>query len=131
MFFCVCEHYDDNEENIKQNYDCFICFEYKIDNEVNPINLLRQKIYLNNCSCNVAVHNYCLKRWIDIHKSCPICRTDIIENTNTFIIISNYIPYGMKIYKNLLSINFIKFLSIILFFYTIVELFISILRTKP
>ena len=133
MFFCICEHYDDNQPIIKENYnECFICFEYKIDSEMEPINLLSQKFYLNNCACNASVHNYCLKIWIDKHKSCPICRTCIIERSNTAIIIFNYIPYGIKIYafiKNL-SIRFIKLLSVILFLYAIIDFSIDMMRIK-
>ena len=64
MIFRVCEHYDDNQPIIEEQYnDCFICFEYKTDNENKPTNLQKQSVYLNNCMCDGAVHNFCLKIW--------------------------------------------------------------------
>lgn len=132
MFFCICEHYDDNQQDIKENYnECFICFEYKTDLENKPLNLLNQKFYLINCACNPPVHKHCLKIWIDRNKSCPICRTEIVENNNTCIFILNFIPYGINIHtfvKNL-SIRFIKALSIILFCYALIDFTINIIRT--
>jgi hypothetical protein len=135
MFFCIYEYYDDNQQDIKENYnECFICFEYKTDLGNKPYNLLNQKFYLINCACNPAVHEYCLKIWIDRNKSCPICRTEIIENNNIYIFICNFIPYGISIYtfvKNL-SIRFIKDLTfiVIVFLYTLIDFIINMIRTR-
>ena len=133
MFFNVCEHYDDNQPIVKEHYDeCFICFEYKTHDENIPTTLQKQKIYLNNCTCNGSIHNYCLKIWFDKNKSCPICRIHVIENNNATIVFFNYIPYGISIYifiKNL-SIKFIKLFSIILFFYALIDFYLILITSK-
>lgn len=133
MIFRVCEHYDDNQPVIKEKYnECFICFEYKIDNEDKPINLLKQKIYLNNCICDGAVHNYCLKIWFDKNNSCPICRINVIENNNATIIIYNFIPFGIRIYSFIkkVSIRFFRFLSFVLFFYALIDFYLFVFKTR-
>lgn len=132
MFFNVCEHYDDNKEIIRDECNnCFICFEYKINNENIPTSLHKQKIYLNNCICNGSIHNYCLKIWFDKNKSCPICRINVIESNNITIIFYKFIPYGITIYmliKNI-SIIFIFVISILLFLYIFVNLCTILLIT--
>ena len=99
MYFNTCEHYD----NIgiiyhEENKDCFICFDEKIPNENKPTKLRYQNLYIKTCDCDGTVHNYCLKKWFDKHKKCPICRIECIENNNTTLIIHNYIPYGIHVY---------------------------------
>lgn len=133
MIFRVCEHYDDKEPIVEEQYNvCFICFEYKIDNENKPTNLQKQSIYLNNCFCNGAVHNYCLKIWCDKNNSCPICRVNVIKNNNITMIIYHYIPWGIKIYIFIkkVSIIFLKFLSFMLFFYALIDFYLVVIRQK-
>jgi len=132
MFFNIYEHYDDNQPIVKEYHDeCFICFEYKTYNENIPTTLQKQKIYLNNCTCNGSIHNYCLKIWFNKNKSCPICRIHAIENNNaTFFL--NYIPYSISIYIFIkkLFVKFIKLFSTILFFYALIDFYLIQIRTK-
>lgn len=133
MLFRVCEHYDDNYTIVEEQInDCFICFEYKIDNENRPISLQTQKLYFNNCVCDGAIHNCCLKIWIDKNNSCPICRVNIIESNNTTIIFYNYIPFGIRIYMYIqsMSIRFFRFFTFILFLYAIIDFYLIIINTK-
>ena len=119
MIFRVCEHYDDNESIIEDKYnECFICFEYKIYSENKPTNLQKQNLYFNNCICDGAVHFFCLQKWINNYKSCPICRTNIIENNNLTLIIYNYMPYGIKIYTFIKNVSII-FLRIWIILFTV------------
>jgi len=133
MIFRVCEHYDDNLPIIEKQYnDCCICFEYITDNENKPTNLQKQRLYLNNCMCDVAVHNFCLKKWFDKYKSCPICRINVIENNNETLIIYNCMPYGIKIYTFIkkISTTLVRILSIMLILHMIIEYYLIIIREK-
>ena len=131
MLFRVCEHYDDNQQIIQPEYnECFICFEYKTDNENKPTNLQKQQIYFNNCLCNGAVHNYCLKIWFDKNKSCPICRINVIENNNTTIIIYQYFPCGIQIYSLIKDIRIIKVFLAMLFFQAFIQFCLIVVETN-
>jgi hypothetical protein len=136
MLFRVCEHYSDDHQNIQdQNNVCFICFEYEIDNEKNPINLRKHHLYLNSCICDGAVHKFCLKTWFYIHKSCPICRIKVIEYNNTTLIIYNFIPFGIKIYTfiTFITSNTIRFISTmisILFLCILIDFYLILFITK-
>lgn len=137
--FRVCEHYDDNQPISTYNYnytdkspvECFICFEYSTEEEVNPINLKNQKFYLKNCDCNASVHNECLKIWFHSNHNCPICRISVTENTQETIVYS-YIPFGLPIYLFLKSKTreILKILSVILFLYATCDLIIIVMKTS-
>ena len=134
MLFRLCEHYDEPkyQDKIQCYNECFICFEYKIDSENNPSTLKTHKLYINNCTCNGSVHIECLKIWFDKNKSCPICRIHIIENNNATIIIYNYIPWGISIYnytKNI-SLKVLRFLSVVLFIYSLLDLYFMSIKTR-
>ena len=73
MYFSLCEHYN-NDAILIHCDDCFICFDYVINNEKFPIYLSKQQLYLNTCDCDGSVHISCLKKWFNKHTSCPICR---------------------------------------------------------
>jgi hypothetical protein len=134
MLFRLCDHYNEPkyEFNNQCCSECFICFEYKIDNENNPSTLKTHKLYKNNCNCNVSVHIECLKIWFDKNKSCPICRIHVIENNNETIIIYNYIHWGISIYnftKNT-SLKILRVLSVILFIYSLLDLYFMSIKTR-
>jgi hypothetical protein len=105
MLFRVCEHYEDEPE-YNDNRECFICFEYKN----NPIHLQRQEIYVNNCVCNSLVHVHCLKIWVDLYKTCPICRIKVIENNGSTV--NNYIVnrnLSQRVIKTIVNFLFLYF----------------------
>lgn len=129
MLFRVCEHYDDEPIIQERNNECFICLEYKTDFENKPINLQKQKLYLINCLCNGEVHNYCLKVWFDKHRTCPICRINVVENneaTNQFIL------WGIQIHSfaKKMSIRFVRILAFILVFYSLIDFYLLMSKTK-
>jgi hypothetical protein len=134
MLFRVCEHYDEQyyQDTIQCYNECFICFQYKIDSENNPSTLKTHNLYINNCACNGSVHIKCLKIWVDMNKSCPICRIHVIENNNATIIIYNYISLGISIYnftKNI-SLKALRVLSVILFIYSLLDLYFISIKTR-
>jgi hypothetical protein len=93
MLFRVYDHYrdcnekqldlfiSDNTQSVNVPEDCFICYEYKIENELTPIQLKNQNIYEKICHCNGWIHNDCLDKWIKIYNQCPICRT-VLDDEN-------------------------------------------------
>jgi len=132
MLFRVFEHYDDNLCQRDYDNECFICFEYKTETDMKPINLQNQRLYFNNCLCKGSVHNDCLKIWFDKNKTCPICRIKVIENNKETIIIHNYIPWAIYIYIYIkkITLRFVRVLSVILFMYTLVEFYFMVIKTR-
>ena len=49
--------------NIPESKDCSICLEKLIDDDI--------EIEL---PCKHRFHVYCIQRWVDINKNCPLCR---------------------------------------------------------
>ena len=119
-------YYDNNIVNNKKtidNEECFICFQFLIDNEVKPIQLQEQLCYTKKCNCNGWVHKICLDRWVDNTSSCPICRNKIIKhNYNNFQIhiIKIYNHINQHFYKLNDFILFIFFLYFVKEFYTFI-----------
>jgi len=119
MLFRLCEHYDDEYQVINNNIlsddkDCFICFEIIMINDLRNNKLNKQTMFIKNCICDGNVHNKCLKKWFDIHRSCPICRTRVIEKNRVSFILVNFIPFGNYIYLKIY--NFLFKLSRYIFF---------------
>lgn len=128
MFYRLCEHYDSNSQIYKSQFDndCFICFEYKNDHGIIPINLKDQRLYLNQCICNGSVHDECLKIWVYKNKTCPICRIKIIEFDNTTVFLYTYIPCMVNVYIFIKKIwlYIIRFITIILFIFVLMDFYI-------
>jgi len=69
----------DNEEKKKEEILCFICLE--LAQPTNKIIKMKELILFNSdCDCNSEGHIKCLFDWVNVSKSCPICREDIIIN---------------------------------------------------
>ena len=132
MFYRVFEHYDDNLCARDFDNECFICFEYKSDNGMIPINLQIQRLYLNHCKCKGQVHNHCLKTWFDKNKTCPICRIKAIEHNNATIVIHTYIPWSISIYSYTkeMSLNILRIISFVLFFSILIDFYFKVIMAK-
>ena len=89
--YSTVEHYDDNIQITKKkkykNPECFICYE--IINKP-PIRLKHNYYYQQNCTCNAWIHLKCLDSWYNIKQTCPVCRINIIKNTNILVKISKF-----------------------------------------
>ena len=108
--------------NNKEYFCCFICFEKKILNEKKPMKLKTQNFYLKSCSCDGLTHKKCLSQWYDLTKKCPICREhnicDIkilkkhigayINIINSFIIDDNNVIQNNVIQNNVIQNNVIQ-----------------------
>ena len=49
--------------NLKEEKDCSICLEKLIDDDIEM-----------ELPCKHRFHVYCIQRWVDINKNCPLCR---------------------------------------------------------
>ena len=134
MLFRVCEHYDDNQVNYEKSIiyhkECFICFDIITINEVKCNTLNNQSLCIKNCTCDGAVHKKCLKIWVDLHKSCPICRKKVSEINTVSIILYNYIPFGNYIYVKIRKISYsiIRFMIVLLISYNIVDFYLRVFK---
>ena len=135
MSYRLVEHYDDDIEIEDSKIgDCFVCYEFKIENEEIPINLKQQCYYLKICACNGWIHTTCLHTWCLKTNKCPMCRTYMTKiNKFVSIIIKNnwflttiYILYIRNINR------FLRFLFVtftIFYFIEIIRFFNNIYNT--
>ena len=85
-----------------RNYEeCFICWDYKKNDDELPIQLQNQTIYFNTCECDGFIHKSCLEYWHTNNNICPICRNIMIINNNEFM--------GYSVYKQKYIIKFCFF----------------------
>lgn len=61
---------------------CFICWD--ISQPTNKIIKMKELILNAGCDCNSEIHINCLFNWINVSKSCPICRINITVNTQIY-----------------------------------------------
>ena len=85
MLFRVMEHYaDDLFENIvpnKHTDECFVCLSVEVDDELCPMKLGDNNLYIRNCMCVGFIHQKCLDTWFSINSKCPICRIYMKKRT--------------------------------------------------
>jgi len=93
------------------NDECSICLD-KLDKNIFIL------------KCNHKFHKECLSRWLNVNPSCPLCRS-IIKTEFNFRKF-NFIPLmgKIKIYDDVVSINF-KNKKNKIFFYMIKSLYFS------
>ena len=66
---------------------CFICYEFKMNKERKPKELIKQKLYIKTCECNGLIHNECLETWFKISGKCPICREFMLSKNKLVALI--------------------------------------------
>jgi hypothetical protein len=91
-----------NEEKKKEETLCFICLE--LAQPTNKIIKMKELIlFTSDCACNSEGHIKCLFDWVNVSKSCPICREEIIINIPIYNEINYYYSHTimMKIKHNL------------------------------
>jgi hypothetical protein len=123
--------YENNEDNIIEGKECFICFEDECINSF-IIDLKEQTLYIKNCLCNGYIHVDCLNRWIDLYNSCPVCRKTVLKVDQTIFILYRYSPFCINIYLGFktIGIKLIKFLTFIILFYFILDYFFTIVLLR-
>jgi hypothetical protein len=135
MIYRLVEHYNDDIEEKDIIGECFICYEFKIENEEIPINLKQQCYYLKICSCNGWIHTTCLNTWCLKTNKCPMCRTQMTKITklisiiiqNNWVLTSIYIVYVRNMSK-FLRFVFVTFL--IFYFIEIIRFCNNIYNTQ-
>jgi hypothetical protein len=133
MIFQTFDPYYNDEIIIYENKMCFICYEIETEKGEKIINLNSQELYIRICSCKGLVHNKCLDKWYEKSNKCPICRITLNKKKDYIIIFKNinyyyyyYVVMLVYFYKNIYK--FLKFISIILFFYYGIEFYIILLN---
>ena len=127
------DHYYDNDQKVNisqiekvEQEECFVCYEIKLEDKIEPIRLKMQLLYLKNCECDGTIHKKSLDMWFNSNRNCPICRNLIIKNKYALIkfmnchkiLILTYIFYKKYIYtiKKFILFFFITFLIMKLYF---------------
>lgn len=92
------------------NNECAICLATStITNDVEPLNTI--KIVKKSCECNVYIHEICLRNWVRIELSCPICRSKLEYLDSSFLETSKKFIYVWYVFfiqnKNILLILFL------------------------
>lgn len=64
---------------MSQNDVCMICFE-KTNTHI-----------LTSCGCKYFIHENCFQTWLNLYKTCIICKTKIYHTSNSFIINFKYL----------------------------------------
>ena len=73
---------EDSEIKKQEEPVCFICWD--ISQPTNKIIKMKELIFNAGCDCNSEIHINCLFNWINVSKSCPICRINITVNTQIY-----------------------------------------------
>jgi hypothetical protein len=126
MFFPTAEYYNDDFVITPNEKDfCFIC----LDNENNYCNLImlnHQQMYICYCQCNGWIHHTCLRQWLDINQTCPLCRRRMIKNTylQHFLANNQNIYFMNQFVKYLLSCAF--YCLILMYYYIIGKTYVYI-----
>jgi len=60
-----------------ENYKCTICF---INIKTKSSKILLNEKFVTKCKCKYYYHERCIKTWMKIKKTCPICRKTIFDN---------------------------------------------------
>jgi hypothetical protein len=128
-----------NEENIidsvqihdkeKEKEQCIVCWEFSSkDNEIYKMKHI--PLFVSDCLCNCDVHLVCFVDWVKKTPTCPICREDLMFNTETYNKYTLGPHYKIKLFfKEIIQwINSIikiilKLSSLIFLLYTIIFLF--------
>lgn len=109
MYFTLIDHYRDfTEDDPPELNECLICLEIYAPDNVKPIDLKTQQIYLKKCECGGWIHLRCLCEWHDISNSCPICRLHMTKYRSMISIFSlNFVSFCGKCIFNFIRIYFI------------------------
>jgi len=113
MFYTI---YTSDEYYKKENNEDRICIICWLDDNKNKLCNLQNSNSIITCNCNVIIHNVCLKNWILLNHSCPICRKYLsIKKSNDRY--SNYYIIYYSIINILKIANTISFINLIFLFF--------------
>jgi len=116
MYFRLIDHYPNfSEDDPPELNECLICLEINTPDNLKPIDLKRQQIYLKKCDCGGWVHLKCLCEWHDISNSCPICRLHMTKYRSMVSIFSlNFVNLCGKCILNFIRLFFLFWLVFVI-----------------
>jgi hypothetical protein len=80
---CQQKNINNKTEELVSEPVCFIC--WGTSQSTNKIIKMKELILFNSgCDCNSEIHTNCLFDWVNVSKSCPICRVKITVNTQIY-----------------------------------------------
>jgi hypothetical protein len=119
------------QDREKDNYkeQCIVCWEFSSkDNEIYKMKHI--PLFVSDCLCNCDVHLVCFVDWIKKTPTCPICRVDLMFDTETFNKYTLGPYYKIKLFFkqiiqwiNIIINVIIKLSSLIFLLYTIIFVF--------
>ena len=126
FFYIDYESDSDSDEEIDTIKTCLICLEESTKKRV--IKKMKSIVpYHRTCQCNGNYHLSCFDTWFEIHKSCPICRTKIINEARiSYIVLFHYRPYFLHQATYYIQVAHYIFkilhcICIIMFFYYVLQ----------
>jgi hypothetical protein len=113
----------------REKEQCIVCWEFSNkDNEIYKMKHI--PLFVSDCLCNCDVHLVCFVDWIKKTPTCPICRVDLMFDTETFNKYTLGPYYKIKLffkqifqYINIIINIIIKLSSLIFLLYTIIFVF--------
>ena len=134
MLFRTYEVYDicDLNMNYPELEECFICYEILCENKSKIIKLKKQNFYIKNCTCDGFIHIFCLDKWYNLNKTCPVCRQNILKNDTFFFQVVNFnqhywIYQFVDLYFNNNILLLKKYIVSIIFLYFIINFYICVI----
>ena len=135
---------EDSEIKKQEEPVCFICWD--ISQPTNKIIKMKELLLFNSdCACNSEGHIKCLFDWVNISKSCPICREEIIINIPIYNEMEYYyratimmkIKHNLSIFVNMcyaVTMMFAKYITLLFVLNTILiitkEVYTSLIDKK-
>ena len=115
-----------DKDKDKEKEQCIVCWEFSSkDNEIYKMKHI--PLFVSDCLCNCDVHLVCFVDWVKKTPTCPICREDLMFNTETYNKYTLGPHYKIKLFfKQIIQLinNFItlilKLSSLIFLLYTII-----------
>jgi len=111
MLFKTVNYYESEsdekiEETDKEERECFICFDFQLDNNNNNIIKLKNNTdFYKFCDCDGYIHVNCLNSWYEKNEDCPICRNPIKRADNLELYNLYQYQYGVYMIYSFLVIK--------------------------
>ena len=110
MLFRTVNYYESEsdekiEETYKEERECFICFDFQLDNNNNIIKLKNNTDFYKFCDCDGYIHVNCLNSWYEKNEDCPICRNPIKRADNLELYNLYQYQYGVYMIYSFLVIK--------------------------
>ena len=91
------------EDNEKEQRECFICFDFQLDNNI--IKLKNNTDFYKFCDCDGYIHVNCLNSWYEKNEECPICRNPMKKADNLELYNLYQYQYGVYMIYSYLVIK--------------------------